>query len=157
MSQPVAPLSATEQAANESLPPPSAAPHRRLFLPTLYVLRVLATLNALLVLAQAWSIGQYLNGDYPLLGVHGTGAGIAILSALILGLVAVVHVLSGGPWRVLAAVPLFFAEGFQTGMGYARQLGIHVPLGVAIVTLAVLLALWCWSPSAARPRRRSPR
>jgi hypothetical protein len=155
MPQSVAPQTGTEQTPTGTQPPAPAAFRRRLFLPTLYALRVLATLHAVLVLAQAWSIGQYLNGDYPLLGVHGTGAGIAILSALVLGMVAVVHVLSGGAWRFLGSVLLFFAEGFQTGMGYARQLGIHVPLGVAIVTLAVLVAVWSWSGAAARPRRRS--
>jgi hypothetical protein len=155
MSQSTTPLPVT---ADPSQPPPSAAgAPRRLFVPALYTLRVLATLNALLVVAQAWSIGQYLNGDYPQLRLHATGAGIAILSAAALGLVALVYAFAGGPWRSVGAVLLFLAEGFQTGMGYARQLGIHVPLGVAVVTLAVLVAVWSWTPAAARPRPRSDR
>lgn len=156
MSQSTRSLSVTADPPPE--PPPSAATTpRRLFLPALYLLRVLATLNALLVIAQAWSIGQYLNGDYPLLRLHATVAGIAILSAAALGLVAVVYAFAGGPWWSVGTVLLFLAEGFQTGMGWARQLGIHVPLGVAVVTLAVLVAVWSWSPAAARPRSRPDR
>jgi hypothetical protein len=49
-------------------------------------------------------------------------------------------------------VLVFLAEGFQIGMGYSRQLHLHVPLGVAIVVAAVLLAAWVWTPSAARAR-----
>jgi hypothetical protein len=137
-------------------PRPDTTP-RRLFVPALYLLRVLATLNALLVIAQAWSIGQYLNGDYAQLRLHATGAGIAILTAAALGLAAVLYAFAGGSWWAVAAVLLFLAEGFQTGMGYARQLGIHVPLGVAVVTLAVLVAVWSWTRAAARPRARSVR
>jgi hypothetical protein len=52
------------------------------------------------------------------------------------------------------AVLLFLADGFQIAAGYARQLELHIPLGVAIVVTSVLLAAWAWSPSAARPRTR---
>jgi hypothetical protein len=51
-----------------------------------------------------------------------------------------------------ATVLVFLAEGFQIGMGHSRQLDLHVPLGVAIVVAAVLLAAWVWTPSAARAR-----
>jgi len=37
-------------------------------------------------------------------------------------------------------------------MGYARQLGLHVPLGVVIVTASVLFTAWVWTPSARRAR-----
>jgi len=50
-------------------------------------------------------------------------------------------------------VATFFAASFQTGFGYARQLALHVPLGVAIVTAAVLLAVAVWRPVMRLPRR----
>ncbi len=58
----------------------------------------------------------------------------------------------GRLWVLPVTVLVFLAEGFQIGMGYSRQLHLHVPLGVAIVVTAVLLAAWVWTPSAARPR-----
>jgi hypothetical protein len=53
-----------------------------------------------------------------------------------------------------AAVLLFLAVGLQIGMGFSRQLGVHVPLGVGIVTASVLLTAWVWTPSARRARAR---
>ena len=60
-------------------------------------------------------------------------------------------------WVAFAAVTVvaFFAVGIQIGLGYARILAVHVPLGVAIVTTAVLLAVWTWSAGSARMRSRS--
>jgi hypothetical protein len=49
-------------------------------------------------------------------------------------------------------VALFLVVGLQIGMGFSRTLEVHIPLGVAIVTMSVLLTIWVWTPSAARPR-----
>jgi len=46
--------------------------------------------------------------------------------------------------------------GLQIGMGFARRLGVHVPLGVAIVTASVLLTAWVWAPTARRARVARP-
>ena len=40
----------------------------------------------------------------------------------------------------------------QIGMGYQRNLALHVPLGVAIVVATLSFAGWSWSRAAARPR-----
>jgi hypothetical protein len=117
-----------------------------------------AALHALLAMSQAFSIGQYLDGSYSMVRVHATAAGILILSGAVLGLVSVLYVVAGGrAWIAVICVLFFFAEGFQTGQGYARALGIHVPLGVVIVALAVLVAIWSWSRAVARrrPSRRA--
>jgi hypothetical protein len=148
----------TSVAAQSRSAPPTPEPvaRGRLFVALLYLLRVVAALHALLALSQAFSIGRYLDGSYPMVRVHGIAAGIVILTGAVLGLVAVLYAVAGGrAWIAVVCVLFFFAEGFQTGQGYARALGIHVPLGVVIVALALLIAVLSWSRAAAR--RRPPR
>lgn len=146
-----------------TLPPgvgtaPPASARRPVFGVLLALFRVLALLHAGLALAQPVSIGLYLDGRYGLLRVHQAAAGLLILTALALGVVALGYVLSGGRLWALGCVPLFLAAGVQTGMGYSRSLGVHVPLGVAVVALALVVAVLAWTPAAGRPRaERHPR
>ena len=50
-----------------------------------------------------------------------------------------------GPWWPMAAtVGLFGLIALQIVFGFARDLVIHIPLGVAIIVLAALLAIWGW-------------
>ena len=120
---------------------------------TLILLRVLATVHALLVLSQPVSIGQYLSGLYDWLGVHAFGASMVIVSAMLLSVVAIGYAVTGGRlWAVAVGPALFLAEGLQIGMGYQRNLALHVPLGVAIAVATLVFAGWSWSRAAARPR-----
>ncbi|GAA1433289.1 hypothetical protein GCM10009616_24920 [Microlunatus lacustris] len=140
-----------------TLPPPVGtalppAARRPVFGVLLGLFRVLALLHAVLALAQPVSIGLYLDGRYGLLQVHQAAAGLLVLAALTLGVVALGYVLGGGRLWALGCVPLFLAEGIQTGMGYSRSLSVHVPLGVAVVALAVVVAVLAWTPAAGRPR-----
>lgn len=53
----------------------------------------------------------------------------------------------GGPaWPIPVAVSMFLATGIQIGAGFSRRLGLHVPLGVALVAGGVLLVVWAWRP-----------
>jgi hypothetical protein len=47
----------------------------------------------------------------------------------------------GPGWPALASLALLLAEEFQMGFGYARLLGLHVPLGVAIFGLTVVMVV----------------
>lgn len=156
--EPTYSVGAVTDLLNQSAAPTTAPAGRRrpVFLASSYLLRAVATVHAALALTQAVSIGQYLDGRYGLLQWHQTCAGLLVLSGLVLGVLAVVHVLSGGRIWVLGLVLLFLAEGIQTGIGYNRELGIHVPLGVAIVTAALAVAVWSWTPAVRRPRLRRP-
>ena len=119
----------------------------------LILLRALATVHALLVLSQPISIGQYLSGLYDWLGVHAFGASMVIVSAMLLSVVTIGYAIAGGrPWLAAVGPALFLAEGLQTGMGYQRNLALHVPLGVAIVVATLVFAGWSWSRAAAQPR-----
>ncbi len=118
-------------------------------------MRFLLTGHLVAVLAQPVLAGRYLTGDVDAIEVHGlVGSLLALVAmALIAGALAYVVGGRGRLWVLPVSVLLFLAEGFQIGMGYSRQLQLHVPLGVAIVVAAVLLAAWVWTPSAGCPRR----
>jgi hypothetical protein len=120
----------------------------------LWALRVVITVNLLAVLAQPVLAGLFLTGDVDAIGVHGVVGSLLAAVELVVIVTASAYVLVGRGrlWVLPVAVLLFLAVGFQIGAGYARQLELHVPLGVTIVVASVLLAGWVWTPSAARPR-----
>ena len=137
----------------DTFTPPTAAPARRPRA-TLWTLRFLLTGHLVAVLAQPVLAGRYLTGDVDAMKAHGLIGSLMALGAMVLIAGALAYVVGGRGrlWVLPVMVLLFLAEGFQIGMGYSRQLHLHVPLGVAIVVTAVLLAAWVWTPSAARPR-----
>lgn len=121
---------------------------------TLWLLRSLVTVHLVAVLFQPILAGMFLTGDVDAIAVHGTiGSLLAAVDILVIG-ATLLYVLSGRGklWVLPVSVALFLAVGLQIGMGYARQLSLHIPLGVAIVVGSVLMMVWVWSPSAARPR-----
>lgn len=121
---------------------------------TLWLLRSLVTVHLVAVLFQPILAGMFLTGDVDAIAVHGTiGSLLAAVDILVIG-ATLLYVLSGRGklWVLPVSVVLFLAVGLQIGMGYARQLSLHIPLGVAIVVGSVLMMVWVWSPSAARPR-----
>ncbi|MGH3762636.1 hypothetical protein [Actinophytocola sp.] len=120
---------------------------------TLWSLRFVATVYLAVVLAQPVLAGLFLTGSVDAIRLHGAvGSGVAVVG-LVLMAVTVAYVIAGGRlWAIPAVVVLFVAAGLQIGLGHARALAVHVPLGVTVVTASVLLAIWVWMPSAARPR-----
>ncbi len=127
---------------------------RRLRL-SLWLLRAVITVHLISALAQPVLAGRFLSGDIDAIDLHGNN-GIIVLTVteLVMILAAFVYVVfgHGRVWILVAAVLLFPITTVQGGFGFSRTLQIHIPLGVAIVTASVLLAMWVWSPSAARPR-----
>jgi hypothetical protein len=121
---------------------------------SLWAFRLVITVNLLAVLAQPVLAGLFLTGDVDAIGVHGVIGSLLAAIELVVIVVAFAYVLGGRGrlWVLPVAVLLFLAVGFQIAAGYARQLELHVPLGVTIVVTSVLLAGWVWTPSAARPR-----
>ena len=120
---------------------------------TLWLLRITATLQLVLVLAQPVLAGLFLTGDVDAIEVHGAVAGILAFVELALVAVAVAYAFARGRrWVAPAAMTLLVAIGLQMAAGYTRALQFHIPLGVTIVTLSILLAIWVWTPAAARPR-----
>lgn len=119
----------------------------------LWSLRVAATVHLVVVLAQPVLAGLFLTGDVDAITAHGTVGGVLAVVTLVLIGATLAYVLRRGRlWVLPAVVALFLAVGIQIGLGYSRTLAVHVPLGVAIVAASLLLAVWVWTPAAARPR-----
>lgn len=122
---------------------------------TLWLLRIAVLIHAAAVCCQSVTIGQYLSGVFSMIAVHGTLGSMLVVGTMIMGAAAIAYVIAGGRiWVIPALVVLFLMEGFQIGMGYAHTLSIHVPLGVLITVVSLLLAIWVWMPSAGRGRPR---
>ena len=83
---------------------------------------------------------------------------VRALTLLLLPAVLTQPVLAGlylsGEWDALGlhSALLFVAVVMQAGFGYARQLGLHIPLGVAVVTGTVLFTIWLCRRGARIPR-----
>lgn len=120
---------------------------------SLWLLRVAVTVHLVMVLAQPVLAGLFLTGDVDAITVHGTvGSVLGAVTLVLVGATLAYVVRRGRLWVLPAVVALFLAVGMQIGLGYSRALAVHVPLGVAIVASSLLLAVWVWTPSAARPR-----
>ncbi len=121
---------------------------------TLWLLRALVTVHLAAVLSQPVWAGLFLTGDVDAMAVHGV-VGDALAA---LGLVTIAAALGyslggrGTLWVVPLAVVWFLAVGLQIGAGHSRALALHVPLGVGLVVVAALVAVWAWSPAAGRAR-----
>ncbi|OLF18421.1 hypothetical protein BU204_05470 [Actinophytocola xanthii] len=120
---------------------------------SLWSLRITVTVYLVMVLAQPVLAGLFLTGNVDAIAVHGVvGSTLSALGLVLVAATAVYLVRRGRLWVLPAVVLLFLAAGLQTGLGYSRVLQVHIPLGVAVTTATVVLAVWVWSPSAARPR-----
>ncbi len=111
-----------------------------------WVLRWVITLHGLEVFAQAVLAGRFLAGDFDMVQLHAVN-GIIAVSVGYLNIVAAILYWrpGGGPaWPMYAAVGLSVAETVQTFLGFARVIGLHVPLGVAVIVGTTLLAVWVW-------------
>lgn len=137
-------------------PAPGAAPSqpRRVLL---WPLRIVLVPYAALLVAQPVLAGRFLEGSYEALKPHGAiGGGIIPLTWI----VCAAAFLAWRPGR-LSPFPLV-ASGLvsvltvvQVVAGYNRSLGVHLPLGVAIVATGLAMLGWAWSPRrlGTRPAR----
>lgn len=114
----------------------------------LWLMRAVVTLVAALVFVQPMLAGQFLAGNFDTVGLHAAAASAIALLVMFQGLAAVLLWRPGrGPaWPVAASVVQFLLVGLQLGMGYSDRLAVHVPLGVAVVAIALLQLLWVWLP-----------
>jgi hypothetical protein len=120
----------------------------------LWLLRAVVTVHLAGVVCQPVLAGMFLTGDVDAIALHATIANVLAVVDLLVIAAALLYLRGGRGkrWVLPVAVLLFVTVSFQITMGYARQLQLHIPLGVAITTGSVLLAVWVWSPSAAGER-----
>ena len=108
---------------------------------TYWPYRLVVTVATVLLVDQPIYAGQFLSGSFSALHTHrenATAAGIAVLVAAVAA-VPIRWPGSGPLWPLLASLGLFVLIGGQIAIGFLRLLAIHIPLGVAIIVLAVLL------------------
>jgi len=119
-------------------------------------LRGLATLLVLMLWAQPLLIGLFLGGDFDRLAAHALVGGMTVGLTFLLFLAAVLAWRPGGlpGWVVAVAGAMTVGAVVQIAAGYERNLGVHVPLGVALAGAGVALAVRAWWPTRTGPHRR---
>ncbi|MBA3279253.1 MAG: hypothetical protein H0U22_11155 [Geodermatophilaceae bacterium] len=139
------------------MPPAPIAPvHPRRPRLTLLILRIVVALTTLQIIAQPVLAGAYLQGEFDALGLHSMNASTLAAVLLVQIGAALAYWLfgKGSIVVVLLSVAMFFAVGLQIGMGFSRTLAVHIPLGVAIVALALGQLIWVFGRRASVGRRR---
>lgn len=101
-------------------------------------------IQAGLAVTQPVLAGSFLSGNLDAITLHSSIGGL--LPAIAFGalILALLHWLLGrGPgWPALAMAVLVVLVVVQATAGYSRTLGLHIPLGVTIVTSTVALFAW---------------
>ena len=113
--------------------------------------QVMTSVVVLLTWAQPVLIGLFLGGDFDRLGDHSLVGTLVPAAGMALVATSVLAWRPGGwsPVVVLYGLALFLASGVQVGAGFDRNLGVHVPLGVALAAGGLALAHWAWHPGRA--------
>ena len=112
-----------------------------------WLLRGLTALLAADAYAQAVLAGRFLSGDVAMLLAHRFNGtyGVAIVSFVLVVVSVVAWRTKHAPGRLpVLATALSGAIVVQILMGFNRVLGLHIPLGVAIIALSTVLAIWTW-------------
>ncbi|MBQ1122308.1 hypothetical protein [Streptomyces sp. B15] len=118
-------------------------------------LRTVATLFFLLLLIQPVLAGMFISGDVDLLKLHETNSFVISITSWFQVLAAVLVWRPGrGPlWPIGATVLLSFTVVMQDGWGYARELDLHIPVGVFMVAASTALLHWAYGYRPGRGRR----
>ncbi len=123
---------------------------------TLTTLRVLAVLHSVCAIGQPMLAGIYLDGDVDALAIHEINSSVVSGLGVLQLVAAIVYMWAGKgrAWPLYASIGLVLAEQVQAGLGYEGLVAIHVPLGVSIIAMQILLTVWLFRASA-RLRRGS--
>ena len=110
------------------------------------LLRVVTALTTLSAFTQAVLAGGVVAGRIEMLPLHSnnglllTAGTLALLVALVLAWRP-----GGGPaWLLLVGLAMTSATVVQLGLGFARSLAVHVPLGTTVIIAQVMLLVWVW-------------
>lgn len=101
-------------------------------------------LHTIAAAVQPMLAGAYLSGEVDAIDLHRRNALTVIFSlAAAMIVAAALNWRPGGGrgWPAIAALGLLGAEILQIVLGFERQLAVHIPLGVTIVTLSVLFTI----------------
>lgn len=145
-------------AQSQSYPPRLPTGTRRQRPGWRWPLRIIAPLLALLVWTQPLLMGLFLGGDFDKLAVHAAvGGGLTGLAGIQF-LVAVPAWRPGGlpGWVAAVGAAMWVGAIVQIVAGYQRNLGLHLPLGVAIALAGTSVAVRAWLPPRQSARSNAP-
>ncbi|BEL06874.1 hypothetical protein Q0Z83_050650 [Actinoplanes sichuanensis] len=116
------------------------------------LVRAFSIITLLQVLLQAALAGGFISGHVGYLTAHSVNGTLLPVTAMFLGLSTVLLFRPGrGPWwPILLSVLLWWMIAIQVGVGFARLVGLHIPLGAAILALT---GAFVWWSCGYRPRR----
>jgi hypothetical protein len=127
------------------------APPRQPGRTVLGVVRGFVTGHAVAIFAQPVFAGSYLVGDYDMLALHLFGADLVTYIGLAQLVPSALLWWRGGTrWPFWASLLLLLGETGQYFAGLAGALDLHVPLGVALVTLASIMVFAIWRTGVER-------
>jgi hypothetical protein len=111
------------------------------------LLRLLSVIILLQVLTQAALAGGFITGNVNLLGLHSANGILLVLTAGALLPASIFLVRPGrGPWWPIAfSVAIWWLIAVQVGFGFARLVGLHIPIGVAIMSLISGFTWWSFA------------
>lgn len=120
----------------------------------LWLYRIIAILVALLAYLQSILAGQFLSGTYSSLLAHQNTAAIIDMLLIVAIVIGLVITLWGRRswWPAVIPASLLGLTSLQNQLGFARLLTVHIPLGVAIVMVTTVAAVWAWRLPAAPGR-----
>jgi hypothetical protein len=122
-------------------------------------LRGVAILMTVMLFAQPLLVGLFLGGDFSKLATHATVGGLAVAMTMLQLVAAVLAWKPGGlpGWVVAVAAAMVVGAVVQIAAGYQRNLGLHVPLGVALAAAGLLILSRAWWPTrSATPGPSTP-
>ncbi|GAB7028848.1 hypothetical protein AB0G35_11245 [Streptomyces sp. NPDC021749] len=111
------------------------------------LLRGTAVLVLLDTLVQAALAGLFVTGNLDWLAWHAANAGVLSALTVVQTVLAVVvwRRLSGPGWPAAASAALVGLVSAQQGLGEARALAGHIPLGMAVFGCATALTYWAFT------------
>jgi hypothetical protein len=101
------------------------------------LVRAFAIIILLQALVQAALAGGFISGRIGYLTAHSVNGSMLVLSVMGLGVSTILLFRPGhGPWwPILFSVVLWWMVAVQVGIGVARLVGLHIPLGASILAV----------------------
>ncbi|MEV0219528.1 hypothetical protein [Streptomyces sp. NPDC050704] len=120
----------------------------------LVLLRVCTCVLLLLTLAQPVLAGMFITGDTDLLDLHALNATlVSTMSWLTVAAAVTLWRPGGGPaWPIGLTLLVAGLVEAQSGFGYARDLALHIPLGVALVAGLTAQTYWVFAHRTGRAK-----
>lgn len=106
--------------------------------------RSLALVLVVQVVLQAALAGGFITGRLTFLDLHSANGILLVLTsgALLPATVLLVRPGRGPWWPVAFSVVFWWLVAIQVGFGFARLVGLHIPIGMAVMGLISGFAWW---------------